>query len=87
MRDAAASSLDLIGGGTPWDSNGVPDLAAATTLAQGRVILGPPETESDLVYNITSITPVPIPAADWLLLSGLSFGALARRRGGLIRAA
>jgi hypothetical protein len=77
--------------GLPWSSNGLPVFTNATGTGElYYTVENPAESpgfsENELVYEITSITPqgaspVPLPAAAWLMLSGLGgLGALARKK-------
>ncbi len=74
-------SFSLAGGtgaNAPFDANGLPIFANATGGAIGALS----HATGVLEYTITSLTPVPLPAAAWLLLSGLGgLGTLVRRRG------
>lgn len=56
----------------PWDSNGLPILAGSGTAVGyfGNVIDG--SANGYVTYTITSMSTVPLPAAAWLLLSGLA---------------
>jgi hypothetical protein len=64
----------------PWSSAGLPIFSNATSSASGSFEI----SGSVVLYNITSLTPaspVPLPAAAWLMLSALSgFGAFTRKR-------
>lgn len=90
----AGSTLELVklvGGGTP---GGADDVAGTNAIES---ILGNSATNFGLFsfnqatgvlsYNLTA-SPVPLPAAGWLLVSGLlALGAVARRRNGIAAAA
>jgi hypothetical protein len=51
----------------PWTSNGLPVLPADATSAASFGTSG-----SGLTWTITSLSPVPLPSAIWLLLSGVA---------------
>ena len=57
------------GASAPYDANGLP-LFANATIRNGSLISS---TGSRIDYTITSMTPVPLPASAWLLLSALGF--------------
>jgi len=63
------------GASAPYDANGLP-LFANATMRFGALISS---TGSRIDYTITSMTPVPLPASAWLLLSAL--GLLRLRTG------
>lgn len=87
---SSGSYIQLIGPVLPWTATG--ELLTPVNYLQSFSALGVIQdfnagTQSELHYSITSISPgnslqaVPIPAAAWLMLSGLgAFGAAARRR-------
>jgi hypothetical protein len=78
------SSLEFngkVGGAATFDSNGLPILGNVVAQSDGLYTASNGVTTGELLYNITSLTPVPLPASLWLLLSafgGLGF-ALSRR--------
>jgi len=57
--------------GNPYSSSGLPVFAAATTGSGEFELISGGATTGSINYNITALTPVPLPAAAWLLLSGL----------------
>jgi hypothetical protein len=67
----------------PWTSTGTPVFTSSNTNT-GMIAFSNAPTSGDIDYTITSFTPastVPLPAAAWLLLSGLGgFGVFARSR-------
>jgi hypothetical protein len=82
----SGSSFTLIGStAAPWSATGLPIFDSATS-AQGNLYEFLSDgTEDTISYDITSLypagsPPVPIPAAAWLLLSGLAGVATFARR-------
>jgi hypothetical protein len=79
---SGVSSMTLNGPPAPYDVNGLPVLQSSggsgyfETVATGSTGI--------VYYNISSLTAVPLPAAVWLLLSGLGglggIGLLGRKR-------
>ncbi len=66
-------------GSTPWDVNGLPVFSNASGGNAGELYSN--GSSSELLYTITSMTPVPLPAALWLMLSGIAgLGAFVRNR-------
>ena len=80
---AETSNLTLLalqGQPGPWTASGLPNFGTAQG-ASGSFTIPDAFGENTIGYNITSLTPVPLPAAAWLLLCGLGgFGAFARKR-------
>lgn len=82
-RTYVFSRIDLVGNSAataPFDADGLPVLSKAITNTGTLYseVSGAPNGE--LVYTITSLTPVPLPASVWLLLSALGgMGLLAQR--------
>ena len=80
------SNLQLYGGygppAAPFDANGLPIVANATSGKTGELSTNVGQG-GQLDYTITSLTvaPVPLPAAGWLFVGGLSgLGAFARKK-------
>jgi hypothetical protein len=72
------SELQLVSStGDPFDLSGLPLFSVATSGV--GFFTSTDVTTSVLGYQITSLTPVPLPASAWLLLCGLAFLALRRR--------
>ncbi len=64
----------------PYNSNGLPVLGNAASQSNELVDSVNSSNVGVLNYTITSLTPVPLPATAWLLLSGLAgLGAVVRR--------
>jgi hypothetical protein len=64
-----------------YDANGLPILANATSQSNQLIYEVNGAQAGDLVYTITSLTPVPLPASAWLMLSSIfGLGVKARRR-------
>jgi len=56
----------------------LPVLSLANEYAWGEFVI---DDTDGVTYNITSLTPVPLPAAAWLMLSGLGgLGLVGRKR-------
>jgi hypothetical protein len=66
----------------PYNSNGLPILVGSTPSESNSLTDNINGTGvGNLDYTITSLTPVPLPASAWLMLSGaVGFGAMVRRR-------
>ncbi len=81
---ASSSSSMILTGSTadPWLPSGLPDFANANEGGTGWFEVNNADgTDGAVHYQITSLNPVPLPAAAWLLLSGLGgFGFFTRRR-------
>lgn len=77
------------GGRETYTSNGLPIFAVANagTGTYGYFeVSGIDNSGSEVEYNLTSLTPVPLPAGAWLMLSGLGgLGAFVRRRKASVR--
>jgi hypothetical protein len=74
------SSIELYGSGSAsaYSSAGLPINVGGGTGFFAIVTNG---INSEVVYNISSLSPVPLPASVWLMLSGLvGVGAMARKR-------
>ena len=54
-----------------WDSSGLPSFANVTGQNSYLLKVDDGVATSGLVYTITSLTPVPLPASMWLLLGGI----------------
>jgi hypothetical protein len=79
----SSSNLDLEarpGDPVPWTSAGLPNFSLADSFAGGTFAMG---FSNQVNFNITSMTPVPLPGSAWLMLSGLlCFGSLTVKRRG-----
>ncbi|HEY2530032.1 MAG TPA: VPLPA-CTERM sorting domain-containing protein [Xanthobacteraceae bacterium] len=68
----------------PYDTNGLPLFGLSGELQNGFIVSGDNGVDQNQVlYQITSVTPVPLPASAWLLLSSIAIfgvGASPRRR-------
>jgi hypothetical protein len=75
------SSFSISNPGGAYSVNGLPILAGATS-ATGAVTAAAGGLVTQIEFNITSLTPapVPIPAAAWLLMSGLGGLAVFARK-------
>jgi hypothetical protein len=70
---------DFVLHGVAWTTAGLPDFAAATN-PSGAFFSYNDSAYSSVVYSVSSLTPVPLPEAVWLMLSGLGgLGAIARK--------
>jgi hypothetical protein len=78
------SDVDLTNtSGNPYTIDGLPVFSGATA-GSGYFTTGGGSINGEVMYNITSLTAVPLPAAAWLLLSGLvGVGVMARKRRGI----
>jgi hypothetical protein len=72
------SYLNLGGSTAPYAANGLPVLSLANDYASGEFVI---DDTDGLTYNITSLTPVPLPADALLMLGGLGgLGVVGRKR-------
>jgi hypothetical protein len=79
--DSSESSLDIEGAVSPSTSSGYPIISLAELPYFVDTAVGQLIDNGELDYTITSLTPVPLPASGWLLLSALGgLGAIARRK-------
>jgi hypothetical protein len=79
-KSQTSSDLSLYGTTPPWSASALPLFSAASS-ATDYFIVNNNGTEGVVYFNVTSLVPVPVPAAAWLMLSGLGgFAAFVRKK-------
>ncbi len=79
-QDCTESNFSLSGSNV-YSPSGLPVYSASLALAKGMIYSENAGNTSTVYYNVTSLTPVPIPTSAWLMAGGLGvLGTWVRKR-------